>query len=476
MTAQPLPQGFRVELAKDCVELEAGVWFGGSPARVMRLTDSGRRALDELRTRPIGSRTAGVLARRLTDAGLAHPRPPAFEAADVAVVIPVHERAGALDRCLTALGPQSQVIVVDDASTDQEGIAAVAQRHGAKLVRRDVNGGPGAARDTGLEHVHSEFVAFLDSDCVPSPGWVGQLVGHLADPLVAAAAPRITALAPRTWAGRYTAVQGSLDLGASPARVAPRTRVSYVPTAALLLRRAALLEVAREGRIFDPALRVGEDVDLIWRLHRAGWRTRYDPAVEVPHQEPRTWRQLLARRFRYGTSAAALSQRHGSAVAPLVLHPWPALSVGALLVGRPRTAAVAFGASVLAMVRTLRRANVPTRGVQRAMATAATQTLSGAGRYAVQFAAPVLVAAAVRGPRRHRIAAALLLLTPAAAAWRNSSRRLDPVRFTLGWLADQMSYGAGVWAGCLERHTTVPLRPLMVRKPLRIESRKPTEE
>ena len=48
------------------------------------------------------------------------------------------------------------------------------------------------------------------------------------------------------------------------------TKVSYVPTAALLVRRAALDSVTPGGgAVFDPALRYGEDVDLVWRLHDA---------------------------------------------------------------------------------------------------------------------------------------------------------------------------------------------------------------
>ena len=78
----------------------------------------------------------------------------------------------------------------------------------------------------------------------------------------------------------------------------PGSRVSYVPTAALLVRRSALDSVAIDDAaipapghlagpgplssrgVFDPALRYGEDVDLIWRLHDAGWRVRYEPSVQ----------------------------------------------------------------------------------------------------------------------------------------------------------------------------------------------------
>src|SRR6202042_198602 len=131
--------------------------------------------------------------------------------------------------------------------------------------------------------------------------------------------------------------QGSvLDLGDRAARVAPMTRVAYVPTAALLVRRAAL------GGGFDESLRYGEDVDLVWRLIEAGWRVRYDPGVRVGHAEPPSRPELLRRRFQHGRSAAPLPRRHPGAVAPLVLQPWPTITMAALLGRRPATAAAAF--------------------------------------------------------------------------------------------------------------------------------------
>lgn len=461
----PLPAGFRIELDESARELETGLWFGGVPARVTRLSGAGLRALDELRDGPVASPTAGRLARRLTDSGLVHPVPPAVRPPfDLTVLIPVLDRPESLDRCLAAVGREHPVVVVDDGSRDAGAIARVTARHGARLLRRDVNGGPGAARNTGLEAITTEFVALLDSDCAPPAGWLAPLVAHLADPLVAAAAPRITSIAPVTWAGRYTTVRGSLDLGSRPSRVAPRARVSYVPTAALVVRRSALADVAGPRGVFEEQLRVGEDVDLIWRWDAADRRVRYVPEVRVDHQEPSTWRSLLRRRFSYGTSAAPLALRHPDAGAPLVLHPWLGLTVAALLARRPVPAVAAYALGVRAMTRRLEAASVPTTGTARAMAEGVRQTWLGVGRYLTQFAAPALVAAVVLpGSRGRRLAAASLLLGPPLTSWARHREVLDPIRYTAGHLADEIAYGAGVWAGCRTHRTTAPLRPAIAR-------------
>jgi cellulose synthase/poly-beta-1,6-N-acetylglucosamine synthase-like glycosyltransferase len=236
--------------------------------------------------------------------------------------------------------------------------------------------------------------------------------------------------------------------------------VSYVPTAAVVARRLALRAVTG----FDPALRVGEDVDLVWRLHSAGWRIRYDPAVQVNHHEPATWSALLARRLRYGTSAAPLAVRHPRNIPPLVLDLWSAVTVAALLARRPVAAVAAFALSMLTTNRTLRAHDLPTSGVSRVRATAVANTWLGAGRYATQYAMPLLLGLAVVGGRRRwgrRAAVASLVLGPPLAAWATRRPAVDPIRFAAAALADDIAYGAGVWAGCVRHRTTIPLRPIV---------------
>ncbi len=358
------------------------------------------------------------------------------------------------------------VVVVDDASRERAGVARICATHDATLVRRGENGGPGAARNTGLAHTQSEFVAFVDSDCTPPPGWLAPLLAHLADPLVAAVAPRIVGVADSSWAGRYTAERSSLDLGDLPARVMPRSRITYVPSAALVVRRAALADV---GVAFDETLRIGEDVDLVWRLAAAGWRIRYEPSVHVMHREPATWPQLLSRRYRYGTSAGQLARRHPDAISPLVLHPWPTITVAAALARRPLVAAGAASVGAATMARTLRAADVPTTGLLPAMANGVRQTWLGLGRYLTQFAAPALFAALCL--RRARFAATALLLGPPLAAWA-PRRVLDPVRFTVGSLADEIAYGTGVWVGSARARTLRAIRPVVTWRPVRSTTRR----
>jgi glycosyltransferase involved in cell wall biosynthesis len=94
----------------------------------------------------------------------------------VSVVIPARDDAEHLGRCLRALAVQTippwEVLVVDNASTDDTRAVAVA--HGARVVAEPRVGIPAAAA-TGYDAAHGEVIARLDADSVPPPDWVARV-------------------------------------------------------------------------------------------------------------------------------------------------------------------------------------------------------------------------------------------------------------------------------------------------------------
>jgi len=466
-----LPDGFGLVLDPALRRFRGGtVLAGGRPGRVITLTPAGARSLDALVARGSADPTTLTLAGRLVAGGLAHPvRPEVAEGASdsdsmsVTVVVPAYDRPEALNRCLASLGRNVPVIVVDDASVDPVAVSDVCHRHGARLVRRTANGGPGAARASADGEVATDLVAFVDSDCTLPAGWLDDLAWHFADAGVAAVAPRVrpAAVAPgqeRRCVHRFGLSHSPLDLGPDGGEVGPDRSVRYVPTAALVVRRVALQAVGG----FDPTLQVGEDVDLIWRLVDAGWRIRYDPSVVVSHVEPDRWRALLQRRLRYGTSAAPLAVRHPGRLAPVELRPPSTFAALALLAGRPVVAAIAVASAVLPLTRRVRPLGIPANQVWRWCAGSAGWTVMGLGRAATMLAAPALVGLAATG-RRGRRAAVALVLVPPVVDWVRRRPDLDLPRWVAASVADDLAYGTGVWIGCLRTRTAAPLVPAVVR-------------
>lgn len=439
--------GWRLALDPAARRTDGGATIvGGAPLRIIRLSPAGRRWLDAVAAgEPVPEGAASVaLARRLVDAGIANPLPPPDagpDPADVVVVVPVRDDAPGLAATLARLGPVGRVVVVDDGSRAPVAVeAGTAGPAPVEVRRREVSGGPGAAREDGWRATQAPVVAFVDANVEPEPGWLDALLPHFADPSVGAVAPRVRAragAAPR-WLARYEAERSSLDMGPVAAAVRPGSRVPYVPTAAVVVRRAALEAVGG----FDPALRIGEDVDLIWRLHRAGWRVRYEPAAAVTHPCRPTLGAWLRQRYTYGTSAAVLHARHGAAVAALSgVSGWSALAWGAVAAGHP-LAGVAVGAgTTAALVPKLRALDHPVREAVR---------LAGAGHLwsgrrvadAARRSWWPLAAALAVARRRSRLPVAAAALT------------VRPLH-----LLDDLAYGTGVWAGCLRARDLGALRP-----------------
>jgi mycofactocin system glycosyltransferase len=433
------------------------VLLGGSPLRVLTLTaGGGERVAAWWRGEPVGAGDGERrLARRLIDGGLAHPEPPDGTAPGaLTVVVPVRDRPRQLRRCLAALGTAWPVIVIDDGSAEPEAIAAAAAAAGARVLRRERSGGPAAARNAGLAAVATPFVAFVDSDCVVGAGFPGRLLAHLADPAVAVVAPRIVALEPPDgMLAAFEVHHSALDMGAHPALVRPGTAVSYAPSAVLVARREAL------GDGFDEALTVGEDVDLLWRLHDGGWDVRYDPDATVAHDHRVRARGWFLRRLAYDSSTAPLARRHPGRLPAFSISRFGLGFWAAALSGHPLVAAGIAGVGVAGLRRKL-GGRVP--GAWGASARLVAEGQLTEGRFLSRALAapwlPFLLAATAARPRALRRTWGLIA---AVGVWEWSRERHEPtpVHYLLPRAAADVARCAGVWLGCLRERSPAALRP-----------------
>jgi mycofactocin system glycosyltransferase len=379
------------------------------------------------------------------------------------VVIAAQDRADLLAACLARVGPAAEVVVVDDGSRDPAAIAAAARKGGARVVRAAVLAGPAGtggpvgpagARNAGIAATTAPLVAFLDSDTRPDPGWLQPLLGHFEDTRTAAVAPRIAVPAGRGALAAYEAVRSPLDLGAAPGVVGPDRRIGFVPAAALVVRREALTQSGG----FDGALRVGEDVDLVWRLVGAGWSVRYEPSAVVEHPHRVSAGSWLGQRIAYGSSAGPLARRHPGRLRHVVVPAWVLAPWGLVAAGRPRGALLAGVACAAALAGAL--PDVPgARRQMLALAGGANLRLTRQMLDAPWRAYPPLVLAAGLRSRRARRLSGLALTASIAVDWVKRRPHLDPLRFGMLRAADDLAYATGVWLGCLRARTVGPLVP-----------------
>src|SRR3954451_16659399 len=427
------------------------VVIAGSPLRLFRLSTMGRRvaeAMEQGRALPEGH---GKLTDRFVDAGAVHPIPAggpgAFATADVTVVVP------ALNSLPDTLEHFDRVIVVDDGSRPP---LPTDDRHAT--VRMDMNRGPAAARNAGLAEVDTALVAFVDTDVEAAEDWLQPLLAYFDDPRVALVAPRVRSTPGASHLATYESVRSPIDLGDQPARVAAGTRASYVPAAALVIRTEALRAIGG----FDETLRVGEDVDAVWRLIDAGYRCRYEPSVVVHHRPRSTLSAWIRQRVHYGRSAAALDRRHPGAVTPLRVSGWSAVVWALMLLRRPGAAAIVAAGTVVALRRKLHE--LPANESLR---------LAGLGHlYAGRQVAgaitrvwwPVAALVAVFVPRaRPSLAAAVVV--PPVLEWITERPPDDLARYAALRVADDVAYGTGVWLGAVDERRTGALAPKFTNWP-----------
>lgn len=459
MTAT-LPEGFVVRLGRRVKALDGGrVLVGGSPTTVLSLAPRAVRNLHHGQLTVTDAATE-ALANRLLDLGMAAPVPELLPPCDqdLTVVIPVRDRPEQLRRLLASIDESHRVIVVDDASTDPGGIQAVTDPAGAELLRLACNVGPAGARNAGLAQVRTPLVAFVDSDVELTPNALTRLARCFADPDVGLVAPWVRGRLPSSggaWMARYDADRSSLDLGGDAGTVRPGASVAWVPAACLVARTDAL------GAGFDPAMRVGEDVDLVWRLVEEGRRVLYVAAVEVVHEARTSAWEVLHRKFVYGTSAGDLARRHGAAVAPAVLAPWSIAAVVALVLQRRWS--VPFCAVVTGLTAERIRRRLPaTQHRTRLASTLALQGLLAALTQTADLGLrhwwPLGALAAVQSSAVRRLLI-LRAVLEGVTEHRRSRSQLNLGSFLLARRLDDIAYGTGVWMGAARARAWKALLP-----------------
>jgi mycofactocin system glycosyltransferase len=375
----------------------------------------------------------------------------------VSVIVPTKDREAELDECLAALSvldyprDRYEVIVVDDGSTD--GTVAVAGRYPCHLVSNGRNRGQSYSRNVGVQRASGEILAFLDSDCVAEPHWLRDLSPYFSWPRVAAVGGYVAGYYDRSRLDRYEQVASSLNMGERLLMAADDPGTFYVPTCNLLVRHAAYAAV---GGIRED-LRVGEDVDLCWRLRSRGDYLLYVPQGRVRHKHRNRLAAMVRRRAEYGTSEAMLHVLHPEKRKRFRLAPAPLVTFAALaaaLIGRrPWLLAVCLfpvlwdGSRRLLHLRR-EGAGVPWRWVWFAVLRGHLSTSYFLFFHLVRYYLLLLVAAGFVLPGLWLFAGFAVLCTSVVDFWVKRPRLWYPT-FLFFYLAEHSAYQAGVLVGCI---------------------------
>lgn len=210
--------------------------------------------------------------------------------AAAAVIIPHYNDVARLIRCLDALapqiGPDIELVVVDNGSTDP--LAPVRARHPWARIVVEPRKGAANARNRGVAETTAPLLMFIDSDCLPDPDWVARGRGALGRTGADLVGGRVSVFdetpPPRTGAQAFETVF-AFDFKSYI------ERKGFSGSGNLVTRRDVF---AATGPFVHG---LSEDLDWCRRATARGFRLAYDDSLRVGHPSRNDW-PALARKWR----------------------------------------------------------------------------------------------------------------------------------------------------------------------------------
>jgi len=248
-------------------------------------------------------------------------------ASGVSVIVCCHNSARLLPDTLAGLAtqrfnasrPACEIVVIDNASTDQTAAVALASWPAdcaipLKIVREPTLGLT-AARLRGIAEASYEFICFVDDDNRVSPDWIETIFQvMIAHPEIGACGGQVQA-APETdlppWFDRF---QNYYAVGQQGGAGDVTEARGYLWGAGLCLRKTAWDKLAENHFTFllsdrsGNSLSSGGDAELCYALRLSGWKLWYEPQLTMSHFLPAArlqWSYL--RRLSRAFGAATLS-------------------------------------------------------------------------------------------------------------------------------------------------------------------------
>jgi GT2 family glycosyltransferase len=236
-----------------------------------------------------------VRSRRLRHQLLSNPpRLPSFDRPVVSIIIPAFNHCRETAACLYSIvratsGPSYEVIVVDDASTDETS-ELLSHVRGLVSLRNETNLGFIGSCNRGASVARGDYLVFLNNDTVVTDGWLQALArtfqeipetGYAGAKLIYPNG-RLQEAGSVIWRDGTGWNYGKFDDPDHPKYSFTR-EVHYCSGACVMVPRALFEELGGFDPHFTPAYY--EDTDLAFKIHHAGHKVIYQPLARIIHHE-----------------------------------------------------------------------------------------------------------------------------------------------------------------------------------------------
>jgi len=191
--------------------------------------------------------------------------------------------------------PNLSVYIIDNASNDDTVAYLKNNYPTVKLIELQNNEGFAGGYNTGLSQIEADYYVLLNQDVEVTPNWIEPVIEQMEnDPLVAAAQPKILSQQNKNYFEHAGAAGGFIDaLGYPFCRGRIITKVErddgqyddvidcfWASGAAMFIRAKLFHQFTGFDADFFAHM---EEIDLCWRLQRAGYRIQVIPQSVVFH-------------------------------------------------------------------------------------------------------------------------------------------------------------------------------------------------
>jgi GT2 family glycosyltransferase len=254
---------------------------------------------------------------------------------DVSIIIPTYNRKEELKKLLQFLKKQTpphtqgEIIVIDDGSNDSTlDFLQKEQEEGTLSFAVQLHKGPGVARNAGMEMAQGKIFVFIDTDCIPCPRWLENLIQPFEDEAVGAAGGLEIPDPAESILSRCFQFVMTSPLTTGGLRGAKKRLARYYPrTFNMAISRKAFEKVGGFKEWYH-----GEDVEMSFRIQEAGFRLVYCDEAKVFHQRPATFSSFFLQLLRMGEARWLLCRTHRKLMEPLFLLPSLAIVLFTLLI------------------------------------------------------------------------------------------------------------------------------------------------
>ncbi len=258
----------------------------------------------------------------------------------ISVVVAVRNEREHIKECIESLFNQDyedyEVIVVDGMSDDGtfELLKELQKKYDFKLLRNEKKNAA-AGRNIGIREAKGEAIAFIDGDAVASKDWLKNIkkafeksgaigVGGVdllpEESEYKAKAIGLVMTSPLARGGRLNpSTQHSL--------MEKERFVEHIPTCNLCLKR----EIFDKVGLFDESFVKGQDLELNFRIVKAGYKLFYSPSIKVIHYRKQHIHHFAKQIYKWAKAKVAIIKKHGMHGITSHIYLWPAYALLAFM-------------------------------------------------------------------------------------------------------------------------------------------------